>query len=38
MLLIDKKDLLCSRQNYIQYHVVSCNGKSLKMENVCVCV
>ena len=37
MLLIDNKDLFYSTQNCIQYCVISCNGKNLKMK-MCVCV
>ena len=41
MLLIDNKDLLYSTWNYIQYRVIRCNGKNVKMKMcvyVCVCV
>ena len=39
MLLIDNKDLFYSTQNCIQYRVIRCNGKNLKMKMcVCVCV
>ena len=34
--LCDNKDLLCSTVNYIQYLVISYNGK--ESEKVCVCV
>ena len=37
MLLIDNKDLLHSTRNCIQYCVISCNGKNLKIK-ICVCV
>ena len=35
---INNKDLLCSTGNYIQYLIITYNGKETEKEHICVCV